>query len=80
MDNNCKLLTQNGLTQSREQVCAGDYNGKASVNCYGSDYDIVGITDTDGNSYTCNPTRDGSCNALDGGFGDYVVSSCCYRN
>ena len=41
---------------------------------------IVGITDTDGNSYTCNPTGDTSCNVLDGGFGDYVVSSCCYRN
>ena len=33
MANDCGLISQNGLTQDSNQLCAGGYNASASVTC-----------------------------------------------
>lgn len=33
MTNNCKLISQNGITQDKGQLCAGGYFNGASVQC-----------------------------------------------
>lgn len=33
MSNNCKLIAQNGMTQSQSQLCKGGYFKGASVTC-----------------------------------------------
>ncbi|GJE93393.1 hypothetical protein PsYK624_095520 [Phanerochaete sordida] len=76
MTNNCHIISQNGLTQSESQLCAGGYFKGASVQC-DSGGNPVGAVDTQGTHWTCSPTTDGSCNqSLEGGF---IVLACCDR-
>lgn len=76
MTNGCKIIAQNGATQSEAQLCAGGYFGGASVQCDSSGFPAAAV-DTGGNHWKCKPTNDGSCNLyLEGGF---TVLGCCDR-
>lgn len=78
MTNNCKLISQNGITDDNNQVCAGDYFDGASVTCNDSGNPIIAV-DTTGNSYTCSETEDTSCNETSGQT-TFTVVACCSRN
>lgn len=77
MTNNCKLISQNGLTQSDDQMCKGGYNKGASVRCDGKGKPTSAI-DTTGQSWQCFPTTDSSCNQ-GGSGGRFQVLACCSR-
>lgn len=75
--NNCDIVAQNGITQSPDQLCFGDYNNGASVHCQNGSPDSA--IDSKQQKWTCKPVDGLTCPHGVGAGGYFRPTACCDR-